>query len=159
MWQRRHLALQGRVSCRDPAVPVRGSDAAAAAGWRFHPMTHGCKKQRSGVTTQDRRAPPARATNPRTGGHRPKKTAPCDRYEVALEMVRQLNAVDACPSLLAASRAARELTGVEGFKPPTWDARMVCDLPHMMLTSTSQEPSVVGNTKLHRVLSASSVAG
>ena len=28
---------------------------------------HGCKEQRSGVTTQDRRAPPARATNPRTG--------------------------------------------------------------------------------------------
>ena len=36
------------------------SDAAVAAGWRFHPMTqaHGCKKQRSGVNTQDRRAPP-----------------------------------------------------------------------------------------------------
>ena len=34
---------------------------------------HGCKEQRSGVTTQNRRAPPARATNPRTGGHRPKK--------------------------------------------------------------------------------------
>ena len=42
--------------------------------------------------------------------------------EVYLEMVRQLNAVDVCPSLLAASRAARELTGVEGFEPPTWDA-------------------------------------
>ena len=82
VWQRRHLALQGRVSCRDPAVPVRRSDAAVAAGWRFHPMTqaHGCKKQRSGVTTRDRRAPPARATNPRTGGHRPQKTAPYDRY-------------------------------------------------------------------------------
>ena len=60
------------------------SDVAVAAGWRFHPMTqaHGCKKQRSGVTTQDKRAPPARATNPRTGGHRPKKTTPHDRYPV-----------------------------------------------------------------------------
>ena len=34
---------------------------------------HGCKGQRSGVSTPVRRAPPARATNPRTGGHRPKK--------------------------------------------------------------------------------------
>ena len=42
--------------------------------------------------------------------------------EVALEMVRQLNGVDACPSLHAASGAARELTGVDGFEPPTWDA-------------------------------------
>ena len=42
--------------------------------------------------------------------------------EVALEMVRQSNGVGACPSLHAASRAARELTGVEGFEPPTWDA-------------------------------------
>ena len=41
---------------------------------------------------------------------------------MALEMVRQLNGVDACPSLHAASRAARELTGVEGFEPRTWDA-------------------------------------
>ena len=40
---------------------------------------------------------------------------------MALEM-RQLNGVDACPSLHAASRAARELTGVAGFEPPTWDA-------------------------------------
>ena len=37
-------------------------------------------------------------------------------------MVRQLNGVGACPSLHAASRAARELTGVEGFEPHTWDA-------------------------------------
>ena len=37
-------------------------------------------------------------------------------------MVRQLNGVDACPSFHAASRAARELTVVEGFEPPTWDA-------------------------------------
>ena len=29
---------------------------------------HGCKEQRSGVTTQNRRAQRARATNPRTGG-------------------------------------------------------------------------------------------
>ena len=73
--EKRHLALQGRVSSRDPAVPVEGSDVAVAAGWQFHPLTraHGCKEQRSGLTTQDRRAPPARATNPRTGGHRPKK--------------------------------------------------------------------------------------
>ena len=42
--------------------------------------------------------------------------------EVALEMVRQLNGFDACPSVRAASRAARELTGVEGFEPSTWDA-------------------------------------
>ena len=42
--------------------------------------------------------------------------------EVALEMVRQLNGVDACPSLHAASRTARELTRVEGFEPPMWDA-------------------------------------
>ena len=41
---------------------------------------------------------------------------------MALEMVRQLNGVGAYPSLHAASRAARELTGVEGFEPPTWDA-------------------------------------
>ena len=49
---------------------LEGSDAAVAAGWQFHPVTraHSCKEQRSGVTTQDRRAPPARATNPRTGG-------------------------------------------------------------------------------------------
>ena len=82
VWQRRHLALQGRVSCRDPAVPVTGSDAAVATVWRFHPMTqaHGCKKQRSGVTTQDREGHPARATNPRTGGHRPKNTVPYDIY-------------------------------------------------------------------------------
>ena len=40
---------------------------------------HGCKEQRSGVTTQNRRAPPARATNPRTGGRltqRPAGTNP-----------------------------------------------------------------------------------
>ena len=56
VWQRRHLALQGRVSCRDLAVPVRGSDS-AAAGWRFQPMiqAHGCKKQQSCATTLDRR--------------------------------------------------------------------------------------------------------
>ena len=42
--------------------------------------------------------------------------------EVALEIVCQVNGVDACPSLHAASRVARELTGVEGFEPPTWDA-------------------------------------
>ena len=41
---------------------------------------------------------------------------------MALEMVRQLNGVDACPSLQATSRTARELTGVEGFEPPMWDA-------------------------------------
>ena len=44
-----------------------------------HPVTraHGCKEQRSGVTTQDRRAAPTRATNPRTGGRltqRPART-------------------------------------------------------------------------------------
>ena len=55
--------------------PCGRSDAAVAAGWQFHPVTraHGCKEQQSGVTTQVSRAPPARATNPRTGGHRPKK--------------------------------------------------------------------------------------
>ena len=37
---------------------------------------HGCKEQQSGVTTQISRAPPARATNPRTGGHRPKERPP-----------------------------------------------------------------------------------
>ena len=77
-------ALRPRVGrgtgSRDPAVPKKGSDAAVEAGWQFHPVTgaHGCKEQRSGVTTQDRRAPsplspPPRATNPRTGGQRPKK--------------------------------------------------------------------------------------
>ena len=73
--QKRHFSLQGRVSCRDPTVPMRVSDAAVAGGWQFHPVTlaHGCKEQQSGVATQHRRAHPARATNPRTGGHRPKK--------------------------------------------------------------------------------------
>ena len=61
--------------------------------------------------------------------------------EVAL--VRQLNGVDACPSLHAASRAARELTVVEGFEPPTWDALANGLRP-------SQEPSVVGNMRPHR---------
>ena len=65
-----------KASCRlVTRMPVEGSDVAVAAGWQFHPLTraHGCKEQRSGLTTQDRRAPPARATNPRTGGYRPKK--------------------------------------------------------------------------------------
>ena len=75
MWHKRHLALRGRVSCRDLALPVEGSDVAVAAGCQLHPLTraHGCKEQLSGVTTPVRRAHPARATNPRTGGHRPKK--------------------------------------------------------------------------------------
>ena len=68
MLEKRHLALKG--------TSRKGrSDVAVAAGWQLYPLTraHGCKEQRSGLTTQDRRAPPARATNPRTGGHRPKK--------------------------------------------------------------------------------------
>ena len=91
----RHLALEGRVWVVARLVvpgsvtwpcPRGGSDAGVAAGWQVHPVSRahpekrkfrGCKGQRSGGTTQDKRAPlpslPARATNPRTGGHRPKK--------------------------------------------------------------------------------------
>ena len=73
--KRSHLALQGRVSRRDPAVPmwwVRRCSCSRVAVPSRDPSTR-CKEQQSGVTTHIWRAPPARATNPRTGGHRPKK--------------------------------------------------------------------------------------
>ena len=88
VWQKRHLAVQGRVSLRDPAVPMRGVRCCSCSRVAFpsrDPGTpcvkgfRGCKEQRSGCTTQVRQAPPARATNPRTGGRlsqRPAGTNP-----------------------------------------------------------------------------------
>ena len=79
----RHLAFSGRVWVAARLVvpesvtwPCRGgrSDAGVAAGWQFHPVTRahpeksqfrGCKEQRSGGTTQDKRAPSRK-------GHQPK---------------------------------------------------------------------------------------
>ena len=79
---------------------------------------------------------------------------------MAPEMVRQLNEVDACPFVHAASRIAR-VDWSPGFRTSHVGTllRMVCDLPHTMPMSLSQEATVVGNMRLNRVLSASSVAG
>ena len=72
--KKRHLALQGRVSHRDPAVPMRGSDAAVAAGWQFHPVTlaHGCKEQQSGVPLKTGGHPPQRRPTRGLAGDCPK---------------------------------------------------------------------------------------
>ena len=61
VWQKRHLALQGRVSCRDPAVPVEGSDVAVAAGCQLHPLT------RAGHPPQGRPTQGLAGTVPRNG--------------------------------------------------------------------------------------------
>ena len=73
--KKRHLALQGRVSLRLPAVPMRGVRRCSCSGVAVPSLDPGTRlqEQRSGVTTQARRTLPARATNPRTGGHRPQK--------------------------------------------------------------------------------------
>ena len=70
VWQKRHLALRGRVSCRDPAVPVRWVRCCSCSrmaipsrdpGTRLQGATEWCYHSRQAGT-------PARATNPRTGG-------------------------------------------------------------------------------------------
>ena len=49
--------------------------------------------------------------------------------EMALEMLHHLNGVDACPSMRAASKAAKSVDWGLGFEQPTWDDFANGDLP------------------------------
>ena len=85
MLKKRHLALQGRVSSRDPAVPVRGVRRCSCSRVAIPSRDPGTRLQEQQIVSPLKTGghPPARATNTRTGrttdpktsGHQPKDWA------------------------------------------------------------------------------------